>query len=271
MTDGAILTQDHTTQFEESVVPRFLEAGTELLLAQLEAPAGQVLHLGCRTGYADLHVAQALPGAKIHGFDPSADAIAFAEARARRTTGFRASYQQADVFGDALAFGDYTHVFSIFPNVDGQDRGRLFASAARLLVPGGQAVFVVPLAGAFQEVTDLLREYSLKFSTETFGQAVDAHEATRPTESTLESELRAAGFRRIRTSSKQFTVSFASGSEFLADLGTRILVLPSLARATRAVELARSLVYAEGAIDKYWSDTPFELSIVAGCVSGRVG
>jgi hypothetical protein len=65
------------------------------------------------------------------------------------------------------------------------------------------------------------------------------------------------------------TLEFQSGRAFFEDPIARLLVLPEL-RATLAVEDTEPpFAYVREAIDKYWSEASFPLTVNVGCASGR--
>ena len=48
-----------------------------------------------------------------------------------------------------------------------------------------------------------------------------------------------------------------------------MLVLPDLQAALGLEDIAKPLAYVREAIDKYWSEGTFELTVNVGCASGR--
>jgi hypothetical protein len=65
------------------------------------------------------------------------------------------------------------------------------------------------------------------------------------------------------------TLAWKSGRDFFEDPVTRLVILPELRQTLRLQDADRALSYVRDAIDKYWSEGSFELSINVGCATGR--
>jgi hypothetical protein len=127
----------------------------------------------------------------------------------------------------------------------------------------------MPLRGSFQELADLFREYALKYEADDVGRAVDAAALVRPTVDMLASELEEAGFNFVDADLRPSTLRFPSGRALFEDPSARLLFLPEIRHNLNLPDLDKPLAYARDAIDKYWSDGTFELTVNVGCVSGR--
>jgi hypothetical protein len=64
-------------------------------------------------------------------------------------------------------------------------------------------------------------------------------------------------------------VEFQSGRDFFEDPIARLLVLPDLSAHLPGVDLAAPWRYVRDAIDRYWADDRFELSVTVGVASAR--
>jgi ubiquinone/menaquinone biosynthesis C-methylase UbiE len=128
--------------------PTWRQHGRRLgaLAAVGDAPS-EILDLGCGPGESAFGTAEAAPSAKVVGLDVSGPMIALARARARREpVSSRCRFVQADAM--ALPFAD-----ARFAAVTGQsflylvpDARKVLAEVARVLRPGGRAVFLEPTA-----------------------------------------------------------------------------------------------------------------------------
>jgi SAM-dependent methyltransferase len=274
---GRHLSAEEAAVFETSVVPRYLAMFGERLVEMIAAsPDARVCHLGCRTGYPDAALLERLPNAHVHGCDVSEPAIELARAKAvalvRGQTGVVFDYRVCNSLPLAFDGGVFSHVFSVHPLVASTNRATLFKELARLVAPHGQALVALPLRGSFMEITDLIREYALKYELVDLGAAVEEATQLRPTDDMLKYELETAGFEFVEVEVRTRTLRFSGGRDFFDDPITRLLLLPEI-RATipfgaygQAVE---PFAYARDAIDKYWSDGTFELGVAVGVVSGR--
>jgi SAM-dependent methyltransferase len=257
--------------FETFVIPRYLSLFGDLLLEMVaEGEEAQVVHLGCRTGYPNRGVALKLPGSAIVGTDNSGAALEVARIKALSTpemlTDYRLIVEEGPVPLPAAAF---SHGLTLHPLANVDDRAHLFAELARLLAANGQALIAMPLRGSFQEVIDLIREFALKFDDGAASIAADKAAAARPTVEIMGAELEKAGFDFIDVSLRPTTLTFQSGRDFFEDPIARLLILPELRLDLALPEADRAFGYVRDAIDKYWSDGSFELTVNVGCASGR--
>jgi len=257
--------------FETFVVPRYLSTFGELVVEMLvEGADAQVAHLLCRTGYPDLGVGMRLPGAHLYGCDPSPSAIELARVKAATTPDRVTDYRVVDSLPAPLPAGAFSHVLAVHPILRPSERRRLLREAARLLGPGGLALLAIPMRGSFQEIIDLLREYALKHEAVDVTQAVDLAAVARPTVEGFGAELEESGFHDVDVELRATTLEFQSGRAFFEDPVARLLVLPEI-RATLAIDdVEKAFAYVRDAIDKYWSQASFPLTVNVGCASGRL-
>lgn len=256
--------------FETFVVPRYLSLFGELVLEMLaDSEEAQVAHIFCRTGYPDRGVALKLPGAHIVGLDRSSSAIELARAKAATMPEMVSDYRILDELPTSLPAAAFSHALTLHHIGVRSERAALLAEIARILAPAGQALVAMPLRGSFQEVGDLLREYALKFDEAPVAAAVDRATLARPTVEMLGAELEEAGFDFVDVSLRPASFAFRSGRDFFEDPIARLLVLPDLRDNLGLEEPEKALAYVRDAIDKYWSDGAFELTVNVGCVTGR--
>ncbi|HXX68275.1 MAG TPA: methyltransferase domain-containing protein [Polyangiaceae bacterium] len=256
--------------FETFVVPRYLSLYGELALEMMaEGDDAQVVHLHCRTGYPDRGIVTKLRGAYVVGVDASPAALALARAKAATMPEMVSQYRLADELPTPLPASAFSHALELHGAADPSERTRVIAECARLLAIHGQAIIAMPLRGSFQEIADLLREYALKHDDASLGHAVDQAALARPTIETLASELQEAGFDFVEGLSRPAVLRFSSGRDFFEDPIARLIIVPELSAELELEDLGPPLSYVRTAIDKYWSDDEFELTVNVGCVTGR--
>lgn len=256
--------------FETFVVPRYLSLFGELALElMVEIEEAQIVHLHCRTGYPDRGIAMKLPGANIIGVDTSAAALELARAKAATMPEMISEYRLMENFPSPLPEAAFSHALTLHPLADAEDRGQLLAEFARLLAPNGQALVAMPLRGSFQELGDLLREYALKQDEPAVGRAAEQAMLRRPTEEMFSAEFEQAGFDFVDVSWSSGALAFQSGRDFFEDPIARLVVLPELRLDLQLEDPEKALSYVREAIDKYWSDGTFELTINVGCATAR--
>ncbi|WP_394828737.1 class I SAM-dependent methyltransferase [Pendulispora albinea] len=279
---------EQVAEFDRFVAPGYLAPFAQLALEHLEhrpsftrrladtsepARRARVAHLYARTGYYDDAVLRALPGAQLFGTDPSPDAVACASATsesraARGVLPGDCDYRVVASIPSPFDDGWFSHGVTIHPAGNIGDRARLLAEYRRLLAPGGQIVLAIPLRGSFTELGDLLREYALKHDAPDVEAAVTGATSLRPGAEGLALELSRAGFEQVTVTTKTTSLAFPSGQAMFDDAAMRLLVFPELEQ-NLGIALTKPLIYAQSAIDKYWSGgDAFELTIVAGCAAG---
>jgi SAM-dependent methyltransferase len=255
---------------ETFVVPRYLSLFGELAIEMMaDSDDAQVVHIYCGTGYPDRGIVLKLPGAHVVGVDASSAALELARAKAATMPAMVSDYRLAEGLPTSLPSAAFSHALSLHSLANLDHRRKVLAELARLLAPHGQAVLALPLRGSFQELVDLLREYALKTDDAEVGRAVDAAAIGRPTVETLGVELQDAGFDFVDVTLRPTTLGFQSGRDFFEDPIARLVILPELRQTLGVRDLEPALVYVRGAIDKYWSDSIFELTVLVGCATGR--
>jgi SAM-dependent methyltransferase len=261
---------DDAALFDEAVVPRYLALFGERLLAMIASgPDARVCHVGCRTGYPAKELLAKLPGVHVHGCDASEHAVARARRNADSIPGLVVDYRIAPP-GGPLPYpdGSFSHAFALHPLAAPEERARMLEELARVVAPNGQALVAMPLRGSFVEIQDLLRECALKHELADLTAAVEAAALLRPTDEIFAKELEAVGFEFVEVDVRPRTLKFDGGKAFFDDPVAQSLLLPEF-RVNLAIDVAKPFQYVREAIDKYWSDAPFELTVHVGCVSGR--
>jgi len=102
------------------------------------APGQRVLELGCGLGGNTLHLAARHPGAFFVGIDLMAEHVQRAGAKARALP--NASFHQASFENLSEALGRFDVIFAVETLCYARNPGRVAASIARLLRPGGRLV-----------------------------------------------------------------------------------------------------------------------------------
>lgn len=256
--------------FETFVVPRYLALFAEVAMDMLLAGESiRLAHVGCRTGYPDKELAERFPGSHIVGIDANEPAVELARNKATAFKEGELEYRIARTFPTDLETGGYSHSLCLHPTATPSQRVVLFGELARVLYAGGQALVSLPLRGSFQEVGDLFKEYALKHDKGEFGKTVELGMQSQPSIEELSEELEDAGFDDVDVEIRSTQLSFDSGRAFAEDPVTRLLLTPELEVALEETDLAQPLQYVFDAIDRYWSETKFELTLNVGCASAR--
>lgn len=256
--------------FDTFVVPRYLSLFSERLL-ELIVPGrdARVCHLQCRTGYPDRALMEALPNVEVYGCDNSVHAIELAKAKAKALPGFLSDYRVIEGQTTPFPAGAFSHGLTMHPLAAPAERQMLLEELARIVAPRGQALVAMPLRGSFLEIADLLRECALKHELTDLTNAVEAAVQLRPTDDLFKKELEKVGFEYVEVDVRSRTLRFESGRQLFEDPVTRLMLLPEFRVNLNMNDIDRPFSYVREAIDKYWSDGTFELTVNVGVVSGR--
>lgn len=269
---------EETAIFETFVVPRYLSFFGERVLHKLVIGRDpRVMNLQCGTGYPDRELIEKLPTAHVHGVDPSKHNIELARAKAlslvRAHAGIAFDYRVVEHLPTSFPSGVFSHAFTLQAPSNPESRAAVIDELGRLVAPRGQGLVALPLRGSFVEVFDLLRECALKHERHDLSTAVDAAALLRPTEEGIKKELEVVGFDNVDVDIRTRTLRFEGGRRFFEDPITRLLLLPEFrADLGPAASPAKGLDpfdYVRDAIDKYWSNSTFELTVQVGVAQGR--
>lgn len=265
-----ILTPAEVAVLETFVVPRYLSAfGAVALDMMLVGEGANVVHLGCRTGYPDRTLLEKIPSCHVVGVDTSADAIELARNKAATLPREGLEYVLTDGYPTQLSAGTFSHAISLHPIGGVVERTQLFSEMMRLVYSEGQTLVSMPLRGSFQELGDLFKEFALKYDQGEFGQAVDIAMATRPSIETLSEELESVGLEDVDVEVVSTELTFAGGRAFIEDPTTRLLIIPELQTTLGNFDLSLPLSYVCDAVDHYFAEGDFPLTVKIGCASAR--
>jgi SAM-dependent methyltransferase len=255
---------------ETFVVPRFLTLfGDTALRVVLSGDGAAIAHLGCRTGYPDRELVSDIDNCSLIGVDASAAAVELARNKAATLPGGDIRYYAAAGYPTPLPQDSFSHALSLYPIGTADTRAELFAEMQRVLYGRGQAVVALPLRGSFQELTDLLCEYCLKHDDAEMALKLEAAAAACPNEEAMLYELEAQGFEEIEVGVVPAEMNFENGRAFIEDPTTRLLILPEMMASAGLETLGDGLSYVREAIDKYWAESEFTLTINVGVASAR--
>lgn len=260
--------------FETFVVPRYLrwfgDLACEMLVPPERAGDAIVAHLGCRTGFPDRLLVEVLGPMRLVGSDPSLAALELARAKAAAIPEMSADYRAFDKFPAPMPEGAFTHAIVLHPMGRSSSRLHFVKEAHRVLAPGGELVMALPLRGSFCEIVDLLREFAVKFDAMPVADAVEAAAALRPSPESLGEELEALGFLDADVDFRTVGVPFQGGRDLFEDPTTRLLLLPEWQANLNLPEerLNQAFAYVREAVDRYWAEGGFELTVHVGCVRG---
>lgn len=257
--------------YDAAFVPRYAQRFGERLLAVLELPQrANVLDVACRTGYPAVTLLDSTVDGRVIAVDSDNRYLEIARARAGADLGKRIFFKNGNP--TELRFGD-----EVFTNVVGNlvdrvsvNRGAILGEARRVLMVGGQVVVTLPLRGSFIEVIDLLREAALKWDLPRVSERIEQYVQSFPTAETFRAELESRGYDRVSVEAWTFTLPYANGAELFSDPLTQNAGLGEWHWcAEGAGDPEPVLAALREAVDKYFEGRMFELTVQAGCATGR--
>jgi SAM-dependent methyltransferase len=268
---GPGLGEGDIARLENEVLPKYLSFFATLVSnVLLPVTPAAVVVMGSRGGLETDLVADRLPNASLKGLETSEAGVRAAGQR-MSSLSIASSFEVARGLPTQLPSNQFTHALSVHPICNKVGRHNLLVEMCRVLVQGGQAIIALPLRGSFPEIGDMVREYALRTDLAKLGEAVDIATTNRPTPETITDELETAGFTEVEVDVQLLSLPFESGREFVQHAVFELIVAHEM-RASLDVAPALvndALLYAQQAVQKYWSEGQFELTVNVGCASGR--
>ena len=238
-------------------------------------PTARVVEIGCATGAFTLELARRSdPDGQLTAFDASPAFVAEARARLETEVAPHAEVALA-VHPDlpaSIPLPDRSAdlVVSNLAVATAADPRAAVKEAARLLKPGGQLALSAPLRGTWSEFLDLFRDVLRENGKlESLG-AVDRYVAALPDGESLARWLAEAGLDQIEVTTARWEILFRSAREFffapLIELGPLVQWKRLSGRGDQMQDV---FFFTKEAIDTYFKDRVFAVTIVGAAVTGR--
>jgi len=262
--------------YDSEILPAYAARFATLLGRAVEArPGARVIEIGCATGAFTLELARRFrPDSQLTAFDASPAFIAEARARidAEAAPAAQVALAAHPEVPASIPLADRSAdlVVSNLTVATAADPRAAVKEAARLLVPGGQLALSAPLRGTWSEFLDLFRDVLRENGKlESLG-AVDRYVAALPDGENLARWLAEAGLKQIEVTAARWEILFRSAREFffapLIELGP----LPQWKRLSgRGDQMQDVFFFTKEAIDTYFKDRVFAVTIVGAAVTGR--
>lgn len=260
--------------YDDEIAPCWGARFARLLLRNLSVPErGQVLDVSCGTGDPAIEILRRMSdGSRLIAIDESS---AMLDAARRKVAALgplaKKVYFRTESAVPKLSFADDVYDLVVcnlgvgdMPSVEIALR-----DFARVAKPGGEVRCTLPLAGTFEEFHDLYREVLVKHDKHDALDRLDLHIARYPTYDHAESCLAAAGLTGD-IEIEEFSLLFRSAREFFF---APVIEYGPLADwkvvAGGGQEMQDVFWYIKEAIDAYFGDRPFHLTVKAGLVVGK--
>jgi ubiquinone/menaquinone biosynthesis C-methylase UbiE len=263
-------------QYDDEILPAYAAHFAALLVRQIEfsrlGPTAHVLEVGCATGHLTCTLARRLGDdchltaiEEVSAFIPEARMKIEAAADIRMPITFQAGSPMALPFESNAA----DLMVSNLAMAACEDPAAAASEIARVLAPGATAVITAPLAGTWSEFVDLFRDVLREAGKRDSLAAVDRYLATLPTGETVARWLEAAGLTDVRVELDRWEILFRSAREFffapLVELGPLSTWKQLIGRGD---EMQDVFFFTKEAIDAYFKNRVFAVSVVAAAVTG---
>lgn len=247
----------------------------KLMLRNLFVPDhSQVLDVSCGTGYPTVEILRRMSeGSRLIAIDESSAMLDVVRRKVAELgpLGKKAVFFRTESAVPKLSFADEVYDLVVC-NLGIGDMPSLEAAVrdfARVAKPGGEVRCTLPLAGTFDEFHDLYREVLVKHDQHEALDRLERHIARYPTFAQLEGCLEAAELTGS-VEVEEFALLFRSARElFFAPVIEYGPLADWKAVAGGGQEMQDVFWYIKEAIDAYFGDRPFHVTVKAGCLIGR--
>jgi ubiquinone/menaquinone biosynthesis C-methylase UbiE len=260
--------------YDEEIAPCWGTRFARLLLRNLAIPErGQVLDVSCGTGDPTIEILRRMSdGSRLIAIDESS---AMLDVVRRKVAALgplgKKVYFRTESAVPKLSFADdvYDVVVCNLAVGDMPCSQTALRDFARVAKPGGEVRCTLPLAGTFQEFHDLYREVLVKHDKHDALDRLDLHLARYPTFERAERWLTAAGLVG-GLEVEEFSLLFRSAREFFF---APVIEYGPLADwklvAGGGQDMQDVFWYIKEAIEAYFGDRPFHVTVKAGLVIGK--
>ncbi len=262
--------------YDSEILPAYAARFATLLARAIDRrPNARVIEIGCATGALTLELARRfVPDGQVTALDTSPAFIAEARARieAEAAPHVQIALAAHPELPASIPLPDRSAdlVVSNLAVAGAADPRAAVKEAARLLAPGGQLALSAPLRGTWSEFLDLFRDVLRENGKlESLG-AVDRYVAALPDGEILARWLAEAGLKKIEVTTARWEILFRSAREFFF---APLIELGPLAQwkrlSGRGDQMQDVFFFTKEAIDTYFKDRVFAVTIVGAAVSGR--
>jgi ubiquinone/menaquinone biosynthesis C-methylase UbiE len=258
--------------YDDEILPIWSQRFGRMLLRDLQIPhKAMVLDVGCGTGYPSLELLKLMDEqGRIIALEPIAPLLDVARKKAGDLSGKRIFFRSEHAVAK-LAFADEVYDLVV------SNLGLLFLDDPRLAVRefsrvakvGGKVIFTLPMKGTYTEFFDIYREVLTKHDKDDVLRQLEEYLAQVPDIDDVVSWLESAGLQEIDVEVDQFSLLFKSSREFFFAPVIEYGPLNAWKDiAGKGQEMQEIFWHIKEAIDAYFDNRAFELSVKAGCFRG---
>jgi ubiquinone/menaquinone biosynthesis C-methylase UbiE len=259
--------------YDDEILPIWASRFGRMMLRGLEVPPkATVLDVACGTGYPGLELLRKMDEqSRVIAIDSSSAMLDVARKKAGDLSGKRVFFRTESALPKLPFTADVYDVVMCNLGIHEMPNPKAaLRDFARVTKPGGRVIVTLPLDGTWSEFYDIYREVLVKHDKNEMIERLDRLIATMPDAAQAESWLMGAGLADTKVDVEEFSLLFRSAREFFF---APVVEYGPLSRwkeiAGRGQELQDVFWYIKQAIDAYFGTRAFEITVVAGCLSGK--
>jgi len=260
--------------YDDQIAPVWGTRFGKMLLRNLALPdRGQILDVACGTGYPLVEVLRRkAAGARVIAIDPSSAMLDVARRKVADLGPLsKGVYFRTESPVPRLSFADdvYDLVLCNLGLSEMPSARSALRDFARVTKPGGELRCTLPVEGSWSEFHDIYREVLVKHDKHDALDRLDRHIASYPTVDDCHAWLGDAGLAAT-IEIDEFSLLFKSSREFFFAPVVEYGPLAEWKKiAGEGQELQDTFWYIKEAIDAYFGERAFQVTIKAGCLIGR--
>lgn len=257
--------------FDLYIATRWQEIFNELLDEKVKpVDRGSILHAECGTGNYALGFAATLPKVSVVGVDARDVLLTIAKAKAQVKKLKNITFEAGSPSNLPFEKGEFDLVvgdLSMRPVAEIQDD---LVELRRVAGPGATVAVVLATHGSFDEFFSIYWETLFELDLLEYYPGLEKLIAERPTLSEMEAIAERTGLRDVHSEARKQTFEFEDAATFLGDPIFAGYFLPGWLDIVSERERARVSEALHRIIDRERQDIPFDVSIKATLIVGRV-
>jgi len=258
--------------YDDEILPIWSQRFGRMLLRGLEVPhKAMVLDVGCGTGYPSLELLKRMDEqGRIIAIDPVGALLDVARKKAGDLAGRRIFFRSESPVAK-LAFADevYDLVISNLGLMLLDSPRRAVKEFCRVAKRGGWVIATLPLIGTYGEFYDIYREVLTKSDQHEILERLEAHIIKTPDPDRVVGWFEKAGLEAVDVEVEEFSLLFKSSREFFFAPVIEFGPLSSWKEvAGKGQTMQEIFWHIKEAIDAYFGNRAFEITVKAGCFRG---
>ncbi|MCC6747801.1 MAG: methyltransferase domain-containing protein [Deltaproteobacteria bacterium] len=261
--------------YDDEILPIWSHRFGRMLLRDLELPPkAMVLDVACGTGYPALELLNLMQGqGRIVAIESMGALLDVARQKAGALSGKRIFFRSEPATAK-LAFASevYDLVVSNLGLLEREDPAEALKELARVTKAGGRVIVTLPLLGSFAEFYDIYREVLVKNDKHEALERLERHILETPDAEQAARWMEQSGLEDVQVEMEEFNLLFQSAREFFFAPVIEYGPLTAWKEVIgKGQEMQDIFWQIKEAIDAYFGERAFGVTIKAGCLRGRKG